>query len=96
MPYYHSKDEPRVNISREWIELIKPLEREEGKERWGRFYMSVVGYALGKEQEPDFSDDPELQALWQKTNCRPFDKVTFKPGWLKVWKRKGGASNGRR
>lgn len=95
MSYYHSKDEPRVIISREWTELIAYLEKDQ-PDRWLRIFQGAVGYALGEHGKPDFSDDSELQALWEKTNCRPFDKNTLKQGWLRVWKRKGGANDGRR
>lgn len=85
----YPKDEPRVKIWREWIDLFSYLKKE-SPERWLRFFQSVTGYAVGEEDKPDFSDDKELQSLWERTNCRPFDKTTLKPGWLKIWKRKGG------
>ena len=79
-------DRCRCRIFREWTDMLGPLEGNE--KRWSRFFIEVVGYAILREDEPDFSDDAELQELWEKTNVRKYDAITDKEGWVKVWKRK--------
>lgn len=82
----HNKG-PRCHISLGWIELLKPLV-DTDPAKWARFFNAVTGYAVCMEGRPDFSDDAELAALWERTNVRPYDATTDKPGWIKVWKRK--------
>lgn len=82
----HNKG-PRCHISLGWIELLKPLASTDTA-KWARFFNAVTGYAVCMEGRPDFSDDAELAALWDRTNARPYDAATDKPGWIKVWKRK--------
>lgn len=79
--------EPGVRVHREWYELTKPLMDRDG-EKWWRLFDGIMAYALGQAEKPDFSDDAELQELWEKTNLRPCDPSGGKDGWLKVWKRK--------
>ena len=83
-----------VRIYREWYELTKPLMDRDG-DKWWRLFDGVMAYALGRNTQPDFSDDAELQELFEKTNLRPCDYSAGKEGWLKVRKRKGGHNYGR-
>lgn len=76
-----------VRIYREWYELTKPLMERDG-EKWWRLFDGIMAYGLGYAGEPDFSDDAELQELYEKTNLRPCDYSSRKEGWLKVWKRR--------
>lgn len=79
--------EPGVNIHREWYELTKPL-TEKDEKRWWRFFEGIITYALGESDRPDFSDDAELQDLWEKTNVRQCDFTKGKMGKLSVRKRR--------
>lgn len=79
-----------VRIYREWHEMIKPLTDAQPKKGL-RFFTDCIKYTLGITDVPDFSDDPELQELWERTNARPCNQEAGKEGWLKVWKRKRGA-----
>lgn len=76
-----------VRIYREWSEMIKPL-TDTQPQKGLRFLGDCVKYTLGVTGVPDFSDDAELQELWEMTNAKPCDLATGKDGWLKVWKRK--------
>ena len=75
-----------VRIYREGYELTKPLMERDG-DKWWRLFDGVMAYALGRNTQPDFSDDAELQELFEKTNLRPCDYSAGKEGSLKVWKR---------
>ena len=74
-----------VRIYREWHDMIWHLKADD---KWWRFFNGCIRYTLGMSDKPDFSDDAELQELWERTNARPCDPQTGKDGWLKVWKRK--------
>lgn len=76
-----------VRIYREWYEMTKPLINSQPK-KGQRFVMVCIRYALGMGDMPDFSDDAELQELWERTNARPCNQEAGKEGWLKVWKRR--------
>lgn len=76
-----------VRIYREWHDMTKPLINTQPK-KGQRFVMDCIRYTLGMADKPDFSDDAELQELWERTNAKPCDLATGKDGWLKVWKRK--------
>lgn len=76
--------EPRVRIYREWFEMIEPLHEKE-PQKWLRFHNAALDYVYNR-AIPDFADDSELAALWERTNARPFDASINKPGWIKVWK----------
>ena len=80
------KGEPRCRIFREWYEMLMPLHEMEPK-KWLRFYEATLNYVY-RLVTPDFSDDAELQDLWDQSNIRPYDSRNDKPGWVKVYKRK--------
>lgn len=82
----NSSRQPRCRIFREWYEMLEPLHERE-PQKWLRFVDAAYNYVY-RLNEPDFSDDAELSALWDRTNARAYDAATDKPGWLKVWKRK--------
>lgn len=74
-----------VRIYDEWYEMIEPvLATKKGT----RFIGDCIRYTMGITGAPDFSDDAELQELWEMTNAKPCDPATGKDGWLKVWKRR--------
>lgn len=79
--------EQGVRIYREWHEMTKPLIDTQPK-KGHRFVMDCIRYTLGMSDKPDFSDDAELQELWERTNARPCNQEAGREGWLKVWKRK--------
>lgn len=81
------KGEPRCRIFREWYEMLEPLHKRE-PQQWLRFYEAALNYVYHL-TEPDFSDAPELQKLWSQTNARPYDVINDKPGWIRIWKRRG-------
>lgn len=83
----YGKNELGVRIYREWYEMIKPLTDAQPKKGL-RFFTDCIKYTLGITDVPDFSDDPELQELWERTNARPCDNLNNKDGWIKVWERK--------
>lgn len=76
-----------VRIYREWYAMIKPLTDTQPKKGL-RFFEDCIKYTLGVTGAPDFSDDAELQELWEMTNAKPCDQEAGKEGWLKVWKRR--------
>ena len=77
--------QPRVRIFRSWYEMLEPLHERE-PQQWLHFVDAVYNYVY-RLKEPDFSDDAELQELWNNTNARPYDSANDKPGWIKVWKK---------
>ena len=81
-----SEKQPRCRIFRDWHEMLKPL-HERAPQKWLRFFNATMEYVY-HEIVPDFSDDDELAALWQRTNARPYDSVNDKPGWIRTWKRR--------
>ena len=78
--------QPRVRVFRTWYEATMPLRERDGK-KWLQFYDAVMGHALDGSTPPAF-EDAELAELWERTNIRPYDATTDKPGWVKVWARK--------
>lgn len=80
------KGEPRCRIFREWYEMLEPLHKRE-PHQWLRFYEATLNYVY-RLIPPDFSDDTELQELWNRSNIRPYDSRNDNPGWIKVYKRK--------
>ena len=71
------KGEPRCRIFREWYEMLMPLHEMEPK-KWLRFYEATLNYVY-RLVTPDFSDDAELQDLWDQSNIRPYDSRNDKP-----------------
>ncbi len=78
--------EPRCRIYREWYEMLEPLRKRDEK-KWWVFNKAVLEYVYYL-NEPDFSDDTELQDLWNRTSVRPYDSGKDKPGWIKVQKKR--------
>lgn len=82
----------RCRIFEDWIDLLQPLQRT-NPIKWSMFFCGIVGFALGAENAPDFSQDSDLSELWEQTTIIPYNADTDKEGCIKVNTREGGQSD---